>query len=241
MRVQVDDLNELLQANGLFTEAELRRLVAKSIRHYEEYYERRRSLVPDDGPAFFCPSWCNSFENAFLWIGGCRPSMFIRLLYSLSCDGLEDHLASPSSNSASAPALVTLSSSQLGLVNDLHKTTLREEDRIASQMATLQESVADRPLFPIVNGLSQRRRSGSATAPANAVAGPEAALEEYAEAVARMVGEADRLRVNTARMLLSDILTPRQAVELLTTAKQLHLSVHQWGDQRDQRHGHNPS
>ncbi|KAG6497478.1 hypothetical protein ZIOFF_045378 [Zingiber officinale] len=76
------------QATG-FPEAELRRLVAKSIRHYEEYYECRRSLVPDDGPAFFSPSWCNSFENAFLWIGGCRPSMFIRLLYSLSFAVLE--------------------------------------------------------------------------------------------------------------------------------------------------------
>ncbi|XP_042405004.1 protein DOG1-like 2 [Zingiber officinale] len=82
------DLNELRQATG-FPEAELRRLVAKSIRHYEEYYECRRSLVPDDGPTFFSPSWCNSFENAFLWIGDCRPSMFIRLLYSLSFPVLE--------------------------------------------------------------------------------------------------------------------------------------------------------
>ncbi|KAG6501438.1 hypothetical protein ZIOFF_041318 [Zingiber officinale] len=88
MRVHVDDLIELRQATA-FPEAELRRLVAKSIRQYEEYYECRRSLVPDDGPAFFSPSWCNSFENAFLWIGGCRPSMFIRLLYSLSFAVLE--------------------------------------------------------------------------------------------------------------------------------------------------------
>ncbi|WOL20587.1 hypothetical protein Cni_G29392 [Canna indica] len=259
LRIQGADLNELLQAvptqngNSDLSEGQLRQLVDKNMRHYEDYYELRRRLVRNDGPAFFSPSWCNSFENSVLWIGGCRPSMFIRLIYSLSSADLEAHLDSLVAGSSMVAAavasashgggagLVGLSSSQLAFVNDLHKATLKDEERITSQMATLQESVADRPLIPIVKERQQQRsRSGASSCGVNGDSGDqevEAAMQEYAEAIASMVEEADRLRVETARRLLSEILTPKQAVELLATAKQLHLSVHEWGGQRDLKQG----
>ncbi|XP_065036562.1 protein DOG1-like 3 [Musa acuminata AAA Group] len=246
LQIQGADLNELLQAissqNGsrARSEMELRELVEKSVRHYEEYYERRRRLLREDGPAFFAPPWCNSFEKAVLWVGGCRPSMFIRLIYSLSSAGLEAHLDNLAGRTFAShgEGLVGLSAPQLVLVNELHRSTLLEENRITSQVATLQENLADRPLLPIVKERQRWRRSDTSRGEIGDDGDAEvvAAMGSYAAAMAGLVEAADRLRLETARTLLSDILTPKQAVELLATGKQLHLSVHEWGHQRDLSH-----
>jgi hypothetical protein len=53
-------------------------------------------------------------------------------------------------------------------------------------------------------------------------------MEKYRAGLARLLEEADGLRLATARELVMDILTPRQAVETLVAAKQLHLSVRDW-------------
>ncbi|CAL9084357.1 unnamed protein product [Musa textilis] len=226
LQIQGADLNELLQAissqNGsrARSEMELRELVEKSMRHYEEYYERRRRPVREDGPAFFAPPWCNSFEKAVLWVGGCRPSMFIRLIYSLSSAGLEahlDNLTGPAFAFASAShgeGLVGLSARQLVLVNELHRSTLLEENRITSQVATLQENVADRPLLPIVKERQRWRRSDTSRGEIGdgGDADVVAAMGSYAAAMADLVEAADRLRLETARTLLLDILTPKQAL-----------------------------
>ncbi|RRT57606.1 hypothetical protein B296_00004669 [Ensete ventricosum] len=250
LQIQRADLNELLQAissqNGsrVRSEMELRELVEKSMRHYEEYYERRRNLVQEDGPAFFAPPWCNSFEKSILWVGGCRPSMFIRLIYSLSSAGLEAHLDNLAgrafASASNSEGLVGLSAPQLVLVNELHRSTLLEENRITSQVATLQENVADRPLLPIVKERQRWRRSDTSRGEIGDGGDAEvvAAMGSYTSAMSGLVEAADRLRLETARTLLSDILRPKQAVELLATGKQLHLSVHEWGHQRDLSRGH---
>ncbi|XP_009395216.2 protein DOG1-like 3 [Musa acuminata AAA Group] len=244
--IQEADLDELLQAistqhgNRERNEAELGELVERCMRHYEEYHDRRRGLVRDDGPTFLCPPWCNSFENSMLWAGGCRPSMFIRLIYSLSSSGLEAHLDAPAGRAVSShgEGLVGLSSSQLARVNEIHRSTLQEEDKITSQMATLQENVADGPLLPIVKKRQMWQWSGTSRVEnGGGDAEVEAAMEEYTESMERLVQEADRLRVETARTLVLEILTSKQAVELLVAAKQLQLSVHECGHQRDQRNG----
>ncbi|CAL9050429.1 unnamed protein product [Musa banksii] len=222
LQIQGADLNELLQAissqNGsrARSEMELRELVEKSVRHYEEYYERRRRLLREDGPAFFAPPWCNSFEKAVLWVGGCRPSMFIRLIYSLSSAGLEAHLDNLAGRAFAShgEGLVGLSAPQLVLVNELHRSTLLEENRITSQVATLQENLADRPLLPIVKERQRWRRSDTSRGEIGDGGDAEvvAAMGSYAAAMAGLVEAADRLRLETARTLLSDILTPKQAL-----------------------------
>ncbi|KAJ8485359.1 hypothetical protein OPV22_017844 [Ensete ventricosum] len=246
--IQEADLDELLQSistrhsNRDWREAELRELVERCMRHYEEYHERRRGLVRDDGPTFFCPPWCNSFENSMLWAGGCRPSMFIRLIYSLSSSGLEAHLDTSTGRAVSShgEGMVGLSSSQLARVNELHQATLQEEEKITSQMATLQENVADGPLLPIVKRRQMWQWSGTSRVEnggGDAEVEAEAAMEEYTESMEGLVEEADQLRLGTARALVLEILTSKQAVELLVAAKQLQLSVHEWGHQRDLRNG----
>lgn len=241
VREQESDLNELLgamQSERRESDAHLRELVEKSMSHYKEYSEKRRALAREDGPTFFCPPWCTAFENSFLWLGGCRPTLFIRLLYALSGYELEAHLddilASGGFSASFRRGLVGLSAAQLATVNDLHCRTLKEEDRLSAKMATLQEDVADKPLLPIATERERRRAEVAEGSGGHEVV--EAAMNEYAVKLAGMVEEADELRVATLRTLVTEILTPLQAVELLVAAKQLHLSVHQWGQRRDLHH-----
>ncbi|XP_026660347.2 protein DOG1-like 3 [Phoenix dactylifera] len=238
VREQESDLNELqevMQSERRENDAQLRELVEKSMRHYKEYSDKRRLLAREDGPTIFCPPWCTAFENSFLWLGGCRPTLSIRLLYAISGYELEAHLddlLAPGGAAASIRrGLVGLSPAQLTTVNDLHCQTLKEEDRLSSKMATLQEDVADKPLLPIATDRASRRAERAEGNGGHGVV--EAAMNVYAEKLAGMVEEADMLRVATLRTLVVEILTPLQAVELLVAAKQLHLSVRQWGQRRD--------
>uniref|UniRef100_J3L498 DOG1 domain-containing protein n=1 Tax=Oryza brachyantha TaxID=4533 RepID=J3L498_ORYBR len=79
-------------AAGRATDAELRAALERCMRGYAEYVASRRTLAREDSTALFAPPWCTSFENSVLWLGGGPPSLTIRLLYSLSGEGLEEHI-----------------------------------------------------------------------------------------------------------------------------------------------------
>lgn len=92
MRLQESDLDELVQTaarEDAASEDELRELLHKNLRHYEEFYQQRRLMVRKHALSFVCPHWCNPFETSFLWMGGCRPSLFFRPLYSLTSSAAE--------------------------------------------------------------------------------------------------------------------------------------------------------
>lgn len=137
--------------------------------------------------------------------------------------------------------MLGLSARQLGLVDELHGHTLREEGRLTAKMATVQEDVADRPLLSAARVHRKITSSSAAAAAAYAASSSSwgndgdvaAAIKSCAEEMAGLLVEADRLRVATARALLTEILGPKQAVELLVAAKQLHLSIHKSSKQRD--------
>uniref|UniRef100_A0A453FJV1 DOG1 domain-containing protein n=1 Tax=Aegilops tauschii subsp. strangulata TaxID=200361 RepID=A0A453FJV1_AEGTS len=191
------------------TDAELRAVVERCMRGYQEYAASRRAMARENGAAFVAPPWCTAFENSVLWLGGCRPSLAIRLLYSISGEGLTERLAS------------------------------------------LQENIADRPLLPIVReraaaaaalvgqGRSAKRddiagRLAAAESSGGLAAEVDAAMESYSAGLARLLEEADELRMSTARALATEILTPRQAVEMLVAAKQLHLAVRDWSRRKEE-------
>lgn len=237
-------------AAGRATDGELRAVVERCMRGYAEYVSTRRALAREDGAALFAPPWCTSFENSVLWIGGCRPSLTIRLLYSLSGEGLEEHIEEFISGrgalgAARGMGLLGITARQLELVNDLHRRTLRDEDALSDRLATLQEDVADRPLLPIVrerataaaaalgagascDGLATRTRLVVATPEGAVDHEVDAAIGRYKAGLGRLLEEADELRMSTAQTLVTEILTPRQAVETLVAAKQLHLKVRSW-------------
>ncbi|XP_030442388.1 protein DOG1-like 1 [Syzygium oleosum] len=234
------DLNELLVAVSTDSgDAEkLRSLAGKNIQHFRDYLEVRSQLAQHDAPSFFCPSWCTSFEDSFLWIGGCsdfkrslsrRPTLAIRLVYSISGSDLEAWLTSggrrgDDNSNGSGDNLSAISASQLKSINELHMKTARMEEKLSSRMASMQEEIADDPLALIA------RRRGRVGEESESV---ERVMKGHALSLARVLTEADEMRLATLREMVEEILTPLQAVEFLVNMKKLHLSIHEWGKRRD--------
>ncbi|KAM3332591.1 hypothetical protein ACQJBY_028024 [Aegilops geniculata] len=242
-------------AAGRATDAELRAVVERCMRGYQEYAASRRAMARENGAAFVAPPWCTAFENSVLWLGGCRPSLAIRLLYSISGEGLEEDIEEfvrgRGRGLAEGMGLVGITATQLQQINDLHGCTLRDEGYLTERLASLQENIADRPLLPIVReraaaaaALSGQDRCANRDAiPGRLVAAEssgglaaevDAAMESYSAGLARLLEEADELRMSTAKALATEILTPRQAVEMLMAAKQLHLAVRDWSRRKEE-------
>ncbi|CAA7402366.1 unnamed protein product [Spirodela intermedia] len=220
MQLQDANLEELVGAKAAAaTENDLRLLVAKNVQLYENYSAQRTALAKKDASSIFCARWCSSFESTFLWIGGCRPSMAVRLLYTLSGMELEFHL-----NEFLRGLTIEvngLTAHQMALVNDLHLRIMREEDTLSSRVASLQEDIADRPFVP----MSRNREALDSDE-------LKSAMAVYEESLARITEQADGLRLEMLRELVK-ILSPVQAVDYLVAAKQLQLSLHEWCSRRD--------
>ncbi|KAL3851398.1 hypothetical protein ACJIZ3_013280 [Penstemon smallii] len=230
------DLSELLHymeapANSDETSAArevcLRQLVDKNIRHFQAYSEKRIRLARDDVSPFFSPTWCSIFENSLLWLGGCRPTLLIRLVYALCGLQIESQL-DKFLEGIRTGNLGELSARQLSLINDLQGRTIKEEGRLSSCVASLQEKIGDQPIATIVNESSSEFLEPNAKV--------DEALDEHEQSMVSMLEEADRLRMKTLKELMN-ILTPLQAVNFLAASKKLHLCVHACGKRRDRFHG----
>ncbi|KAL0443609.1 UNVERIFIED_CONTAM: protein DELAY OF GERMINATION 1 [Sesamum latifolium] len=137
---QQQDLEELVNAlspNSKVDDDELNLLVEKSIKHFEEYHGRRALMAQHYAPSFFYPTWCTSFETAFFWIGGCRPSLAFRLVYSVCGTELSGQLSEILLGERKGN-LADISAHQLEMINTLHCRTVREEDMMSTRMASLQ-------------------------------------------------------------------------------------------------------
>ncbi|CAI9088821.1 OLC1v1023259C1 [Oldenlandia corymbosa var. corymbosa] len=233
---QNQDLEELLQALSLNKDDDdenFQQLAAKGIKHFEDYTDKRALLAKHDAPSLLCPPWCTCFENAFLWIGGCRPSLSIRLVYSLcgaelNIDtGTADHLSAASSSPLieSQGNLADISSNQLHLINSLHLKTIKAEGKLSDRMASLQEEIADDPLAMIAKRARQVGESSQSV---------DEVLQGHSVALGCILVDADKLRLSTVKELFS-ILTPLQNADLLAASKKLHLSMREWGKRREQQ------
>ncbi|KAL5989690.1 hypothetical protein ACLOJK_010583 [Asimina triloba] len=200
----------------------LARLVADSVQHYRDYCDERAVLAAQDPHYLLAPTWCTPFENSFLWIAGCRPSMFVRLIYCLSGREIELQLSEYLAGVRTGN-LGELTAKQLEAIDGLHRRTVEEEDMLSSRLASIQEDVSEEPL---VRMASERGREWSATESNRAV-------EMHSAGLARLVVDADELRIRTAKDLV-EVLTPQQAAHFLIAAKQLHLSMHEWGMTREE-------
>uniref|UniRef100_A0A5B7BUJ9 Putative transcription factor TGA3-like n=1 Tax=Davidia involucrata TaxID=16924 RepID=A0A5B7BUJ9_DAVIN len=235
MKLQERDLSELHQAltltlntNNQNNEGVLSQLAEKNIQHFQEYIEQRRCLARDDVSAFFAPTWCTALENSLLWIAGCRPSSFIRLVFVLSGLKIESQLTEFLQGIRTGD-LGELSGQQLCMVNGLQGKTIREEDKLSSRLASSQEDIADEPFAVIAKELSRIGELSVDT---------DMALDEHARAMQSILEAADQLRLSTLKELLS-ILTPVQGVDFLAASKKLQLCIHEWGRKRDLKHGRN--
>lgn len=213
-------------------ERTLRPLLERVIQHYEHYYRAKSRWAKNDVLSMFNPSWRSSLEDAFLWIGGWRPSMAFHLLYSKSGMQLEARLADLLQG-LSTGDLGDLSPSQLDQVNELQKQTIREEKEITEKQAKQQETVADSSMVELTHAVTEMIREGEVDQVMDdgrvdeTLAPKEAGLVEVLQ-------RADDLRLKTLREVLN-ILSPIQGVYFLIAAAELHLRVHEWGRKRDAR------
>ncbi|KAI3920259.1 hypothetical protein MKW92_038850 [Papaver armeniacum] len=225
-------LEELLQVHNQNPneEEELCCIIEKLIKHFQEYTNRRAQLSIDEASPFFAPTWCTSFENSFLWLGGCRPSLMIQLVYSLCSYQLESQLIEYL-DGVRRGNIGELSADQLSLVSELQIRTILEEERISENMASLQENIADYcPLARLANNSND-----SDTDDQSHIGQVEQALDSHSKDLASILVDSDKLRMNTLKELIS-IFTPLQAVEFLIAGQKLHPNMHQLEGPREESH-----
>ncbi|KAK6128416.1 hypothetical protein DH2020_037852 [Rehmannia glutinosa] len=195
----------------------LRPKIAIEIEHYEQYYRAKSNWAKNHVLAMFNPSWRSSLEDAFMWIGGWRPSMAFHLLYSKCGIQLEANLGE-----------------MMRGVNDLQKAVIREEKEITEKFARQQETVADSSMVELSHAVTEAMREGNQdrTVEDERV---QATLGPKEEGLAAVLQSADDLRLKTLKQVVN-ILSPIQGVYFLIAAAELHLRLHEWGRKRDARH-----
>ncbi|CAN1841643.1 Protein DOG1-like 3 [Linum perenne] len=198
--------------------------------HYEEYYRKKSEWAHRNVLSMMSPSWRTTLEDAFLWIGGWRPSMAFHLIYSksgLQLDSMMQNLLR--GLPTTSHDLADLSSEQLSRMDELQRRTIREERNITEEIATVQESVADASMVELSHVASQMMKDQV-----------DSALTTKEKKLEEILRVADELRLATLRAIV-DVLTPIQAVHFLIAVAELHLRVHDWGKRRDDAAPSQPS
>lgn len=246
---QNQHLNELVEAEHQSTHLTCERvqaLIDKVVEHYEYYYKAKSKWAKQDVLAMLSPSWRSSLEEAFLWIGGWRPSMAFHLLYSKSSLQFESRLNElmiQGLRTMESVNLGDLSASQLAELDDMQRITIREEREITDVMAKHQETVADNPMVELSHVVSEILRVDESESEGNNNNNKEleerieSTLEPKVEGLEKILQRADDLRLRTLQGIVN-VLTPKQAIHFLIAAAELHLRLHEWGKKKDARKGH---
>ncbi|QCD84881.1 protein DOG1-like 4 isoform X2 [Vigna unguiculata] len=236
---QNQHLKELLVAeSSQLTGEELQALSEKVVEHYEYYYKAKSRCAKQDVLAMLSPPWMSSLEEAFLWIGGWRPSMAFHLLYSKSglqfearfnelIQGLKTH------------DLGDLSASQIAELDEMQRRTISEEREITDLMASHQETLADASMVELSHVASEmiRGNEGGEVEESKVIEEKvESALVPKEKGLEKILQKADELRLGTVKGIVN-VLTPKQAIHFLIAAAELHLRLHEWGKKIDARKG----
>ncbi|XP_016504323.1 protein DOG1-like 3 [Nicotiana tabacum] len=231
MNLQREELTELEHAvtqarNGHMNDQELTKLIQKITNNFQEYSNNRKRLAQIDASPFFAPTSCTPLENSVLWIGGCRPSSFIRFIYALCGIEIESHLTE-FLQGTKIGEFGELTAKQISMVDELQGKTIKEERELCSRLASLQEHIVDQPVA------SKLKKDN--VDEGNYCENADELLDEHIHEMATVVEEADDLRMKTLQEITS-LLTPAQAVEYLAAAKRMRLCFQQWGKKRDREH-----
>ncbi|CAN1841641.1 Protein DOG1-like 3 [Linum perenne] len=209
--------------------------------HYEEYYRKKSEWAHRNVLSMMSPSWRTTLEDAFLWIGGWRPSMAFHLIYSksgLQLDSMMQNLLR--GLPTTSHDLADLSSEQLSRMDELQRRTIREERNITEEIATVQESVADASMVELSHVASQMMMMEGGQGDERMKDQVDSALTTKEKKLEEILRVADELRLATLRAIV-DVLTPIQAVHFLIAVAELHLRVHDWGKRRDDAAPSQPS
>ncbi|KAK7358779.1 hypothetical protein VNO77_00718 [Canavalia gladiata] len=239
MAEQNQHLKTLLEAESChFTDEQMQALIHRVVGHYEHYYKAKSRFAKQDVLVMLSPTWRSSFEEAFLWIGGWRPSMAFHLLYSKSGLQFEARL-NELLQGLRTHDLGDLSASQLAEFDEMQRRTILEEREITDMMARHQETVADASMVELSHVVSEMIRAnetGEINENCEIEDRVESTLIPKEEGLENILQKADELRLKTLQAIVS-ILTPKQAIHFLIAAAELHLRIHEWGMKKDARKG----
>ncbi|XP_016562027.1 protein DOG1-like 3 [Capsicum annuum] len=232
MALQREEAIELQQTvdqskKGQINEHQLNQLIQKILQHFQDYTNIRSRRARIDVSPFFAPTTCTPLENSVLWIAGCRPASFIRFAYALSGVDIESNLTDFLQGKRIGD-LGELTMKQMSMIDVLQAKTIKEEKRLCSRLASLQEDILDQPLVGKVKKYSSNDEPLCEDA--------DEALDEHGQHMADLMEEADELRMKTLKEIVLDILKPVQAVEYLAAAKRTRLCFHKWGEKREHQH-----
>ncbi|KAL2654105.1 hypothetical protein R1flu_022233 [Riccia fluitans] len=215
-----DELEAALDAEK--RENELVDLVRKVVKHYEEYYTAKDGALKYDALNMMQPRWKCPLEGAFMWIGGWRPTMVFQLAYAQAGQQLEAELAD-FLQGLNSPSLGSLSSSQLQRISDLQVTTQDLEDELTHKEAVLQQGLADQPVLTLALGAV-----GEESEQGENVTALKDAMNDKVKALEDLIRDADNLRLETLKNMLS-ILNPVQAAQYLLVGGKLQNAIRKLG------------
>ncbi|CAN4115342.1 unnamed protein product [Withania somnifera] len=206
-------------------------LIQRVVKHYKEYYAEKSRYANVDVLGTLHPSWLSNLEDAFLWIGGWRPTMAFHLLYSKSGIQLEANLHELI-RGFNTTDLGNLSGNQLAEIDELQHKTIREERKLSENLAKVQESVADTSMVELSQVVSDLMREQRGQDVDEAQEKINTNIGKKEEDLLNVLKKADDLRLRTLEEILRN-LTPIQAVHFLIAAAELHLRIHEWGKKKD--------
>ncbi|KAG9155078.1 hypothetical protein Leryth_011061 [Lithospermum erythrorhizon] len=242
IKEQNKDLEDLVSASKEYdqeqTEESLVPLIDQVFQHYEHYYAEKSRWAKQDVLKMLNPSWRSNLEDAFLWIGGWRPSMAFHLIYSKCGLQLEARIEELIRGLQTGD-LGDLSATQLRQVDELQRDTIEKEKKISEKHANHQETIADTSMVQLSNLVTEMLRSGEEARVGDVMEEQvEPTLEPKEEGLLEILQMADDLRLKTLREI-KKILSPVQLVHFLIAAAELHLRIHDWGKMKDARTGIN--
>ncbi|XP_023749377.1 protein DOG1-like 3 [Lactuca sativa] len=214
-------------------------LIERVVRHYEQYYQAKSNWEKRDAISMFSPTWRSKLEDAFLWIGGWRPTLAIHLLYSKSGIQLEAKIGDLIRGLKTGD-LGDLSPKQMNRIDELQKKIIHQERVLSEKYAKEQEAVADRSMVELSNVVSEMIRTEDGEVDSENEEKVDSMLNSKKDNLEELLHMADDLRLETLKTVI-EILTPIQAVYFLIAAAELHLRLHEWGKKKDENGTENGS
>ncbi|KAG8375776.1 hypothetical protein BUALT_Bualt10G0135500 [Buddleja alternifolia] len=242
MNLQAEELSDLIRhslnlnsndaENTSNNDAEVKAVLKKIMQNFHDYSDRRRRLARRDVSAYFCPSWCTTLENSMFWLAGCRPSSYFSLIYALCGSEIDSKLSQflqAEDGDTMGSGFPHLSASQLSAIDKLQRRTIADEEKLSTQLAMLQQDMADMPLALIA------RKAGPTYEFDSDV---KDAIHRIEIDMFSIMEAAEDLRLNTVKEII-EILAPVQSLEYILAAKKLRLCFKSWAIERDREHGRN--
>ncbi|KAL9691794.1 hypothetical protein QQ045_012220 [Rhodiola kirilowii] len=124
-----------------------------------------------------------------------------------------------------------LTSQQISRIDALHSKTVQEENRLTTQLASLQEDMGDYLLVSVVI-----QCPGQIADMSDIIL---EAIDVHEKSLVAVLECADELRMRDFIKELLLAFSPKQGVDFLAARKKLHLSLHEWGKIKDREHGRN--